>query len=145
MEEKVLEGKPRLSLRALLLPILCHQKIKLFIDNLFLGLTAMFEQISLEGNYYSTFETGANLKPWGAINFDMKRLIEPFHFDVFYDRAIGALPISRLADIHRLRPRIEELYHDELREILEFKKRKDIFKERSDKAPLLYLLASVTS
>ena len=132
MEEKILEGESRLRLRTLLLPILCHQKINLFIDSLYLGLKAMFNQIILEGNYFSTFETGANLKPWDVINSDMKRLIEPFHFGVFFDQAIRVIPASRLADIHRLRPKIEEHYQDELRDILETKKRKDIFKERSD-------------
>ena len=92
----------------------------------------MLEQIILEGNYFTTFETGANLKSWDVINSEMKSLIEPFHFAVFLDKAINVLHISLHASIHRLLPEIEELYQEELKEILEIKKRKDISKERLD-------------
>ena len=126
------DGKFRSELRTLLSSVLSHSKLILFIDQLFMGLKAMLDQIIDEGNYFTKFETGPTLKSWDAINSDMQRLIEPFYFAVFYDKAINVIPTSQKASIHCLRSEIEKLYQDELKEILEIKRKKDISKERLD-------------
>lgn len=107
------------------------KKNQIFEKILLQDLVDMHQQIILEGNFYSTFETGNGvLDHWESVNSDIRRLLDPFDFDLQFDKAIEKVGLrDQISSEDRHSVEIEYFKH--LNYILSVKKKQDITDARN--------------
>ena len=113
-------------------PFICNTKKKQTFEKILLqDLVDMHQQIILEGNFYSTFETGNGvLDHWESVNSDIRRLLDPFDFDLQFDKAIEKVGLrDQISSEDRHSVEIE--YFNHLNYILSVKKKQDIIDARN--------------
>ena len=106
---------------------------QIFEKFLFESLISMYEQIVSDGNFYTSFETkNGVLHSWELVNKDISRLMEPFDFNIQFNKALESIPAYfRNFISEEAKSAIELEYKDKLNHILSVKKKQDITNARN--------------
>ena len=122
----------------ILLTFLRPWQAKAFCEALFADQDAMLKQITDEGNFYSTFETGNGATcSLDSVNLEISRLMDPFNFDIQIEKATTSiqqtLAVSQSGLLSKFgNDSIKSIYEERLDFILTYKRKQDIEKERAN-------------